>query len=497
LQPEELSDIVGYFSETHMAQKFDGIAIDDYADVRVRWRETLLTLGFGAFLTSFDAGAITAVLPLIRDAFGTSISSVRWVMTADLLIATGLLLTFGRVGDRIGHRPVFIRGCWIFLLGCVLCGSAQTLSLLIVFRAIQGVGSAMLLASSPAALVKHVPERSRGQALGAKASCIYVGLVAGPALGGWLASARGWRAAFWIEVPAIVVVLALATYFIPIERAVPRTAPYDFAGSILWSAGIASFAWLLGRNRLQLPILLQIFRTPELVTILFIAWAMALVAVERRHPAPLLDFKYFRRRSFSLSVVSLLACFASSYILTFVLPFYLIESRHEGPYVAGEVLALYGLSRSAVACVSGRWSDRLDCRLLTVPGMLIFAAVLTFLSRRAAMLSIQQLAIAVVIAGVGLALFVPANNNALMSSTPPECLGFAAGIMATSRTLGMTAGIALGTTTLDHGKLTPSGPTEAFSMAAMVALAAAVTSSLTKAGRNRIPDRMDDLRKLR
>src|ERR1700681_975480 len=112
----------------------------------------LLAVSFGAFLTSFDAGAITAVLPLIQQEFGVAISSVQWVLVAELLVASGLLLVFGRLGDRFGPGAVYRVGFGIFLFGCLLCGLASSLAWLIAFRAFQGIGTAMLLANSPPVL---------------------------------------------------------------------------------------------------------------------------------------------------------------------------------------------------------------------------------------------------------------------------------------------------------------------------------------------------------
>jgi MFS family permease len=173
------------------------------------WR-AMLVVSFGAFLTSFDAGAITAVLPLIGRAFARGIGDVQWVLAADLLVASALLLVFGRLGDRFGSRPFYVAGFGIFFCGCIVWGMAQNLTALIAFRAFQGVGTAMLLANSPAVLVRHLSSAIRGSGFGLKASCLYLGLVAGPLAAGWMAGHFGWRSVFAVEAPAALVGFGLA-----------------------------------------------------------------------------------------------------------------------------------------------------------------------------------------------------------------------------------------------------------------------------------------------
>jgi MFS family permease len=154
----------------------------------LRWRKSghylALTASLGSFLTSLDASAVNTALPLIRDALHTSVAMVQWVLLAEFLVTSGLLLAFGCLSDQRGHKRIYLAGFSIFLFGCVLCAVAPDIRLLIAFRLIQGVGTAMLLASSPALLVTHLPAKHRGQALGLRASLIYLGLAIGPAVAG-------------------------------------------------------------------------------------------------------------------------------------------------------------------------------------------------------------------------------------------------------------------------------------------------------------------------
>lgn len=434
-------------------------------------RRIVLAVSFSAFLTSFDVGAINAALPLIQRAFACGISDVKWVLAADLLVTSGLLLVFGRLGDRFGARAVYLTGFVVFLCGCVLCGIAPSLPWLIAFRAFQGIGTAMLLANSPSVLVRHVPCAVRGSSFGVKASCLYLGLMAGPVTAGWMAGRFGWRAVFAMELPAALLGLVVAAVCIPPGPPPASRRPYDFAGACLWLVGLASFLWLLGYNR-----------TAPMAG-LFLALAALLLAIvlaaRRHHPEALFHYSCFRRRPFSASVFSLALAFTASYMLTFILPFLLTGAWHARPSTVGQVLAVYALARSSVAWCSGRWSDRMDGRLLAIPGLILFLCGVVMLSRMDERAPLPVMAAALALAGVGFGCFVPPNNSALMGSAPRELYGFAAGIMATSRTVGMAVGVALAGAILSAaGGSLASGADRALGVAAMLALAAAITTAL-------------------
>jgi DHA2 family multidrug resistance protein-like MFS transporter len=178
--------------------------------------------------------------------------------------------------------------------------------------------------------------------------------------------------------------------------------------------------------------------------------------------------------------------FAASYMLTFALPFLLVQVRNEGPGAAGRALAVYAIARSLVAWYSGRWSDRLDNRLLAVPGLVVFLCGVVALSRMDTGSQFSALMAGVGAAGLGFGCFVPPNNNTLMQSVPRELYGFAAGMMATSRTLGMAAGVALDGALLPvAGGTLASRAALALRVAAMLAAAAAITGYRANAGPQR------------
>ena len=441
------------------------------------WR-VVLAVSLGASLTSFDAGAINAVLPVIRQAFGRGISEVQWVLSIDLFVASGLLLICGRLGDRFGFRPVYLGGFAVFLCGCMLCASAPNLSLLIAFRALQGIGTAMLLASSPSVLIRHTPVATRGSAFGTKASALYFGLTIGPLLAGWLGGRFGWRSVFVLEAAAALIAFVIAAVSTPREQPPSEGQRFDVGGAWWWVVGMLLFLWLLRVIRTGAAA----FWVPGAALLL----VGIVVVIRRRHSDAMVRSSCFQNRTFSASVLSLGVAFAASHRLTFALPFLVLEARGESASVMGRLLALYALSRSCVGWCSGRWSDRIDARMLTLPGLTIFFCGSGLLSATDQSAPISTVAAALVLAGLGFGCFVPPNNSTLMGSAPRQLQGFAAGVLATARTVGMTIGVTLAGAILS----TSAGPlvsrvSLALRVAAVLALASAITSAFARSSSRR------------
>src|SRR4030066_2323838 len=144
----------------------------------------LLAIGVGTFMTALDTSVANTILPVIRLTFNESIANVEWVVTIYLLVLSGLLLSFGRLGDMRGHKTIYLIGFGIFMGGSFFSGAAPSMTMLIVSRGLQALGAAMLSANSPAILTKSFPAQQRGQALGLQATMTYLGLTVGPILGG-------------------------------------------------------------------------------------------------------------------------------------------------------------------------------------------------------------------------------------------------------------------------------------------------------------------------
>ncbi len=283
----------------------------------------LLAIGVGTFMSALDGSVVNTTLPVITRDFRSEVATMEWVVTVYLLVVSGLLLSFGRLGDLRGHKPVYLTGFTIFIVSSALCGLAQSPLMLIGSRAIQALGAAMLFANSPAILTKNFPAQERGRALGLQGTMTYLGLTVGPSLGGWLTEQFSWRAVFYINVPVGLLALFLSWRFIPRDVPAERAEKFDRAGAAAFMAGLV--ALLLGLNQGAS----WGWTSPAIIALLSGALVLlgAFIVIERRVANPMLDLSLFRSRTFSASTASAILNYVCVYTILFLLPFYLIQGR--------------------------------------------------------------------------------------------------------------------------------------------------------------------------
>lgn len=399
----------------------------------------LLVVGVGSFMSALDGSVVNTILPVIRQAFGSSVAEIEWVVTVYLLVVSGLLLSFGRLGDLRGHKRVYVTGFAFFVLGSGLCALADSASALILSRGLQALGAAMLFANAPALLTHAFPAHHRGRALGMQATMTYLGLTVGPSLGGWVANRFGWPTVFTINLPIGLLALVLSLRFLPQDDLRPNTGRFDLAGAAAFLGGLVSL--LLGLNQGHAwgwtsPSILALFGSAVLLLTAFLV-------IERRAPSPMLDLNLFRRRLFAASAVSALLNYIGLYAVVFLLPFYLIQGRGLNPSQAGILLTAQPLMMALVAPISGALSDRIGSRLLSSGGMALLALGMLLLSGLGPATPLRAVAARLLVTGFGLGIFVSPNTSALMGSAPRDRQGTASGVLATARNLGMVVGIGL------------------------------------------------------
>jgi EmrB/QacA subfamily drug resistance transporter len=399
----------------------------------------LIAIGASTFMSALDTSVVNTVLPVINQTFGSDIATVEWVVTIYLLIVSGLLLSFGRLGDMRGHKSVFLIGFTIFITSSALCGWAPSITALIAFRGLQALGAAMLASNSPAILTKNFPASQRGQALGLQATMTYLGLTAAPSLGGWLTDLISWRSVFYINIPVGLAAFVLSWKFIPQDRKTENQERFDLLGAGVFLGGL--IALLLGLNQgyawgwTSLPILSLIIIAGFFLAIFII--------VETRSSNPMLDLNLFKNRVFSASTISALFNYIAVFSILLLLPFYLLLGRGFSPSQAGLILTIQPIIMAIVAPISGGISDRIGTRIPSIFGMLILSLGLILLSRLGPDSPIYEIGLALGIVGLGTGTFISPNNSAIMGSAPSERQGIAAGILATARSTGMVLGVGL------------------------------------------------------
>jgi EmrB/QacA subfamily drug resistance transporter len=393
----------------------------------------------GLFMTTLDASIVNIGLPSIARAFATPLSgALEWIIICYLVVIGGLLLTFGRLSDIIGRPPIWLAGLVVFTAGSAVCGAAPSLGLLIAARALQGVGGAMIFATSAALVSGAVPATQRGHALGWAAVAIALGASAGPSIGGLLTAYASWRWIFYVNVP-IGLIATLATL-----RLIPPTVAHSGQRFDPW--GAASLAIALASLTLGLSFGQEWGWTSGRVLGILLLGVVSLGAgalVELRSPHPIIDMRLLRNRVFVSAVGSLLCSMLALFAVGFLLPFYAEELRGFTAERTGLLLTPFPVAMAIVSPAAGALADRIGSRWLAPAALAVTAVALLLLTQLDATSLMFAMAWRLGLAGVGLGLFQAPNTRALMDAAPASQQGMASGVFATARITGQALSVAV------------------------------------------------------
>lgn len=398
-----------------------------------------ISVGFGTFMSTLDGGIVGVSLPTITKFFQTTLATVEWAVLIYLMVILSLLISFGRLADMIGRKKIFITGFFIFTLASCSCGLSPSVLFLIISRALQGLGAAMIMANSPAIITTSFPAQERGKALGMLGSVVSAGLIAGPSLGGIITSTIGWRYIFFINLPIGIIAILIAWIVIK-ETVEPRQKQkFDFIGTLIFILAVASIFYALNKGQEMgwnsITIILSFA--------LFIIFISIFIIYELKNKQPILEFKLFRNRLFSAANASNFICFTALFMVIFLIPFYLERVGSFKILTVGLMMTTIPLTQMVIAPISGWLSDKIGSRFLSSTGLLIASLGIFLLGLVGKELSYLNIFFRLVIIGFGMGTFQAPNYSAIMGSAPKERLGFAASFMVTMRSLGMAIGVAL------------------------------------------------------
>jgi EmrB/QacA subfamily drug resistance transporter len=399
----------------------------------------LALVALGTFMTALDASIVNIALPSIARAFRAPVGgAVEWVIIIYLVVIAGTLLTVGRLSDLVGRKAMWMTGLAMFVLGSTLCGAASTLAMLIIARALQGLGGALIFAPGLAIIADAYPPSERGRALGMNAVVSAIGTSFGPTLGGVITEHLSWRWIFYINLPLG------ALGFIASSRVLARSEtrtrePLDLPGAVLIAMGFSlltvtlsfgqGWGWASGRL---------------LVCAAFAVVALVAAAlVERRTRHPIVDLALFREPMLASSLGSLMLAMLALFAASFLLPFYFEELRGFSVARAGFLLTPLPLTIAVVAPFSGALADRVGSRGLAAGGLALASMGLLLLSRLDANSTIEQIVGCLFVTGLGQGMFQSPNSRALMNATPAGQQGEASGLLASARVVGQSLSVAL------------------------------------------------------
>src|SRR5918911_1966271 len=396
------------------------------------------------FMVVLDVVIVNVALPSIKTDLGFSETSLQWVITAYSILFGGALLLGGRLSDLLGRRRLFVVGLTLFTVSSLLDGIAWSSGSLIGFRALQGLGAAMLAPAALSILMTMFPEgRERNLALGVFGAASGSGGAAGVLLGGALTSAFNWSWIFFINVPAGILVLAVSPWLLRESRAELEHRHFDFAGAASITGGLMLLVYAMTRAAQHG------WGTGETIGLLTASAVLvgAFFVVEARSKAPLLPLRIFRLRTLTASNVSGLLMGGAIFSQFFLLTLYMQEVLHysaikTGVAYIGLTLSIIVFSAAAQALVT-----RIGVRRVLPVGLALSTVALVLFAR----LPVDghyftDLFPAFLISGVGLALaFVPMSIGALTGVSQADA-GLASGLLNTNHQIGGAIGVAAATT---------------------------------------------------
>jgi EmrB/QacA subfamily drug resistance transporter len=404
-------------------------------DDTVVQRHVLTAAALAAFLSPFMGSAVNVALPALAHDFSLDAVTLSWVQTSYLLVSAVLLLPCGRLADIHGRKRVFIWGTLIFVLGAVLSGLAHSAWMLIAGRLVQGVGSAMTFATGLAIITSVFPPDKRGRAIGITVGVVYVGLSAGPFLGGILTVHLGWRSVFLAPIPVGLAAVWMIVSRVRGEWAEAAGERFDLIGSILYGVGIAALVY--GLTELPDPDSWWLLGAGVLLMALFVRW-------EIFTKSPVFEIDLFRHnRVFGFSNLAALINYADTFAVTFLLSLYLQYIKGQSPQGTGLILVVQPVIMAVVSPWAGRLSDRVQPRLLASLGMGLTVVGLGLLAALHRSTPLWYIVADLVILGVGFGLFSSPNMSAIMGAVERKHYGIAAGAVSSMRLLGQMLSMGL------------------------------------------------------
>jgi EmrB/QacA subfamily drug resistance transporter len=406
-------------------------------DNRKWW--TLGSMCFALFMIMLDNTVVNVALPSIQRDLHASLSALEWTVNAYTLTFAVLLITGGRLGDIFGRRRMFLFGVIVFGLSSAAIGFAPSDTALVAFRAVQGIGAAFMMPATLSIITQAFPPEQRGTAIGTWAGVSALALAIGPVLGGLLTEQVSWRAIFFINPPIAAGAVAVCLFATRESRDETVSRKVDYPGIAAITAGLTALilalvqgnSWHWGSTRIVTLFALAVV---GLVTF---------VVVEQRSSSPMIDFSFFRSRTFlGANIVAFIVSFAML-AMFFFLALYMQDILGYSPLQAGVRFLPSTVLIIFAGPLAGRLTDRVGPRPLMTVGLVAVAASLFIESRLTIHTGYGLLLPGFILMGVGMGLVMSPMSTAAMNAVDRTKAGVASGTLSMWRMVGGTFGVAV------------------------------------------------------
>mgnify|MGYP000984427705 CR=1 FL=1 len=397
---------------------------------------TMAVVMITSFITTFTGSALNLSVPAIGEEFNAGVVSLGWIINGYILASAALSVPFGRLADITSRKIVLVIGILIFSVCSGGAAFVATIKALIIFRVVQGIGAAMIFSTNQAVLISAFSPEKRGKVLGFSIAATYTGLTAGPVVGGLLNHYFGWRSIFILTFGIGLIVFIIAAKKLPQAGIGDNGKNVDIIGSLLYVFTITSIMYGFSAYSTT--------NFAKLLIPLGVLFFILFVYHELRISSPIVQIRMFKNNiGYLLSNIAALLNYGATFALGYLLSIYLQIIKGYDSQLSGLILISQPLIMAVLSPYAGKLSDRISAYKLASFGMALCSLGLFSFIFVSESYPLPLIIVNLVIVGLGFAFFSSPNTNAVMSCVEPKDYSVASSILATMRTIGHSASMAV------------------------------------------------------
>lgn len=411
--------------------------------VKHQWL-ALVAIGLFTIMSNLDSSIVNIALPILSKDFKIPTSSASYTVIIYMVILSGLLIVGGKLGDMIGKSRIFKIGMYVFTIGSILASINLGFESLLFARVVQAIGASATLSNSYGLISRIFTKETVGKAMGFNTMFISAGFIAGPALGGMLLQHFIWNSIFMINIPLGIIAIIMGHLYLPNEKVGKISKNFDWLGSVLLFIVISlliiglEMGQNIGFGNLNVLITFGIL---IILTIIF-------VLVESHHSEPLLDFKLFNDKKFTLALLAGVMVMMVNSFFDIVFPFYLQNILHWSVGSAGLMMISFPVIMAIAAPFGGSLGDKFSRSSIVISGAIFLLLSQLLYMTFGLETTIFMMILATAINGIGTGLFVSNNNTLVMESVKSTQLGVAGAVQSLLTNIGQVLGIVFANLTL-------------------------------------------------
>ncbi|WDF80429.1 MFS transporter [Mucilaginibacter sp. KACC 22773] len=421
------TETLAYLPGTDVAENYTG----NFSELKI----AIASISISLFMMNLDTSIVSVGLPTMIKSLKTTFASAQWFVLAYLLVLTALITAAGRLGDIIGKKKLYLAGIVIFTGASLLCGISNSAALFILFRGLQGLGAALILALSMAIATELTPKKMLGKTMGVLSTITALGIAGGPTIGGILLSTFGWQSMFLVNIPFGIVAYGLGYKYIN-SPTIKKRIPIDKVGIILLAATLSSYCFgmtMIEKSGFGNLIVLTLLAVTIIGLVVFIRF-------EKRIAHPLINVAIFKNRLISKNLFTTVLVYTVIITTVILPPFYLLKAANYSLVQVGLIMSFGPLLTVALSIYAGKIADRYGAKNVMFCAVITIAIGCFCMSTITPADNIVGYLWRIGIIAMGLNFFKTPNNTVVMEIAPADQRGLLSGFLSLSRILGQITG---------------------------------------------------------